>query len=390
MIITEQNHLNEFCAGLKNCAFITLDTEFLREKTYYPKLCLIQISSPDGQAAAIDPIAENIDLSMVFDLLLDQNILKVIHSGRQDLEIFFNLTGKVVQPIFDTQIAAMVCGYGDSVGYDALVRDITGVQIDKSSQFTDWSRRPLSDRQIEYALGDVTHLIKIYKHLSLELEKRDRISWVFEEEAILLDPATYLNDPLKAWERIKIKTPKPKTLAVLRELASWREQQAQKRNIPKSWVMRDETLADMAAQLPQTEAQIRKIRGMPEDLDKNQMGKTLLGLISKALNSDPQGWPQPEKRRPLPPAVSATVDILRMLLKIQAAEHSVATKLLSSAEDLEAIALDENADVPALKGWRYEIFGREALALKNGELAIGFRNSRIIKYRITEKSDLYT
>jgi ribonuclease D len=388
-LITEQNHLNAFCATLKNCPFITLDTEFLREKTYYPKLCLIQISNPEGNAAAIDPLAENLDLSCIFELLLDQNILKVIHSGRQDLEIFFNLTGKVVKPIFDTQIAAMVCGYGDSVGYDSLVRDITGAQIDKSSQFTDWSRRPLSERQIEYALGDVTHLIKVYKHLAAELEKRGRTAWVFEEEEILTNPKTYENDPMLAWERIKIKTPKPKTLAVLRELAAWREQQAQQRNIPKAWILRDETLADMAAQMPKTPAQMKKIRNIPGDWPDNAYGKTLLDLIARTSESNPQHWPQPEKRKPLSPALAATVDILRMLMKIQCAEQGVATKLLASTEDLEAIAADDNAAVPAMRGWRYEIFGREALALKHGKLAIGLQGAKIVKYGINDDSQIY-
>jgi ribonuclease D len=388
-LITEQNRLNEFCATLKNCPFITLDTEFLREKTYYPKLCLIQISDPDGNAAAIDPLAENLDLEPVFALLFDKNILKVIHSGRQDLEIFYNLTQKVVKPIFDTQIAAMVCGYGDSVGYEALVRNIAGLQIDKSSQFTDWSRRPLSDRQIEYALGDVTHLIKVYKHLAAELEKKSRTSWVFEEEGILTDPKTYENDPMLAWERIKIKTPKPKTLAVLQGLAAWRERQAQKRDVPKGWILRDETLADMAAQMPKNEAQLKKIRNMPEDLSKNHIGQTLIDIITAASQSDPQTWPALEKRKPLPPSVAATVDILRMLMKIQCTEQGVATKLLASTEDLEALAAEDAADVPAMKGWRFEMFGREVQDLKQGRLAIGLKAGKIVKFRVSDDTELY-
>jgi ribonuclease D len=388
-LITDQKRLNEFCASLKGAPFIAIDTEFLREKTYYPKLCLVQVSGPDGHAKAIDPLEGGLDLSPLYELLYDPEILKVIHAGRQDLEIFYNLTKKVVDPIFDTQIAAMVCGYGDSVGYEALVRNITQHQLDKSAQFTDWSKRPLSERQIEYALGDVTHLIPVYKHLKSELEKRGRIEWVFEEEEILGDPKTYQNDPYVAYTRIKVKTPKPKTLAVLRELAAWREKQAQDRDIPKGWLMRDETLADMAAQMPRNEAQLKKIRGVSEDMAKGSMGRALLDVIEKALESDPKTWPQVEKRKPIPPNVAATVDILRMLMKVQCSEEGVATKLLASSEDLEALAQDDHADVPALKGWRFELFGREALALKHGHLAIGLKGSKIVKFKVSTETEVH-
>ena len=389
MLITEQTHLEEFCAPLKTCDFITVDTEFLREKTYYPKLCLIQIGNPNGEAAAIDPLAHGLDLSPVYDLLSDEKILKVFHAGRQDLEIFFNLTGKVVAPLFDTQIAAMVCGYGDSVGYENLVRNITGNSLDKSVQYTDWSNRPLSEKQIDYALGDVTWLVEVYEKLAAELEKRGRTAWVFQEEEILADPATYANDPYEAWQRVKVKSPKPKTLAVLREIAAWRERRAQEKDLPKSWVMRDETLADMAAQMPKDVKHLKKIRNMPSDLAESRHGKMLLDLINVAINSNPKNWPQPKKKKPVPPSVSATVDILRMLLKIQAAQHDVATKLLSSTEDLEAIAMDDDADVPALKGWRFEVFGREALAVKKGALAVGLKGSKIVKYKVDAQTDLW-
>lgn len=388
-LITDQKKLDTFCASLKGCPFITIDTEFLREKTYYPKLCLIQVSGPDGNAMAIDPLDGDMDLSPLFNILFDKDVLKVIHAGRQDLEIFFNLTGKVVEPIFDTQIAAMVCGYGDSVGYDSLVRNVTGHQIDKSSQYTDWSKRPLSERQIEYALGDVTHLIDVYKKLEAELEKRGRTSWVFQEEEILADPRTYENDPYKAWERVKVKTPKPKTLAVLREIAAWREKQAQEKDIPKGWVMRDESLADMAAQMPKTPQQLKKIRGISEDMANNHVGKALLKAIEKALESDPKTWPQITKRKQIPPNVAATIDILRMLLKVQSSEEGVATKLLASSEDIEAIAQNDNADVPAMKGWRYEIFGKEALALKHGHLAIGLKDSKIVKFKVSGDTETH-
>ncbi|MEZ5814818.1 MAG: ribonuclease D [Alphaproteobacteria bacterium] len=387
MLITEQKALKDFCASLLNEEFITVDTEFLREKTYYPKLCLIQVGAPDGRAMAIDPVEGALDLRPLFALLFDENILKVFHAARQDLEIFYNLTGKVVAPLFDTQIAAMVCGYGDSVGYENLVRNITGKGLDKSVQFTNWMNRPLSEKQINYALGDVTYLVDVYKHLSKALEKRGRTEWVFQEEEILMDPQTYANDPYEAWKRVKIKSPKPKTLAVLQELAAWREKRAQDKDLPKGWVMRDDTLADMAAQMPRNAAQLKKIRNMPGDMADSHHGKKLLELIKKAADSDSGGWPQPVKKKPTPPHIGAVMDILRMLLKVQCAEHGVATKLLISTEDLEALAMDDNADIPALKGWRYEVFGRDALAVKKGALAVGLKDSKIVKYKVNAETE---
>lgn len=387
MLITDQTELDRFCHALKAAPFITVDTEFLREKTYYPKLCLIQISGPDGQAAGIDPLATDLDLSPVYDLLFAPEILKVFHAARQDLEIFFNLTGKVAAPVFDTQIAAMVCGYGDSVGYEALVRNITGHQLDKSAQFTNWSLRPLSERQIEYALGDVVYLIEVYRKLSAELDKRGRTSWVLQEEKILADPKTYRSDPAEAWKRVKVKTPKPKTLAVLRALAAWREEQARGRDIPKGWILRDETLAEIAGQIPTSQAQLAKIRGLSEDMSKGRVGDSVLKLIEETLKSDPKTWPQPEKKAPLSPTVAATVDILRMLMKVQCAEAGVATKLLGTAEDIEDLAATGNPENPLLKGWRFELFGREALALKNGDLAIGLKGSQIVRYRVSPQTE---
>lgn len=387
MLITEQKALESFCDTLKTQEFITVDTEFLREKTYYPLLCLIQIGDPQGNAKAIDPIDTELDLTPLYNLLFDKGILKIFHAARQDLEIFFNLTGKVVQPIFDTQIAAMVCGYGDSVGYENLVRNITGNSLDKSVQYTNWANRPLSERQIDYALGDVTYLVEVYQKLSEELEKRGRTSWVYQEEEILNDPSTYENDPFEAWKRVKVKSPKAKTLAVLRELAAWREKRAQAKDLPRSWVLRDDTLADMAAQTPQTKAQLKKIRNMPPELAENHHGKTLLELVEKALNSDSKTWPQPKKKTPIPPHVASTIDILRMLLKVQCAQHEVATKLLISTDELGLLALSNDADIPALKGWRYEIFGRHALALKKGELAVGLKGNKIEKFKVTQDTD---
>ncbi|MCL4679029.1 MAG: ribonuclease D [Alphaproteobacteria bacterium] len=387
MIITTSQGVADFCRSLSQNSFITVDTEFLREKTYYPKLCLVQLSGPDKDARAIDPLIKGIDLSPLYDLLADTRILKVFHAARQDLEIFYNLTGKVASPVFDTQIAAMVCGYGDSVGYNNLVHDITGKGIDKSAQFMDWSHRPLTERQIDYALGDVTHLCDVYVHLAKKLEHQNRVSWVLQEEEILNNPSTYSNDPYEAWKRIKLRSPSRKTLAVLREVAAWREKAAQERDIPKSWMMRDETLADLASQAPRTVEELQKIRNMPKDHANGRIGEALLDAIRKALSAPKDEWPQVEKRKSMPPQAAATLDILKMLLKIQSSEHGVAAKLIATQDDLEAIVMDDEADVPALKGWRREVFGEDALALKAGRLAIGLSGDRITKFPVSSLQD---
>jgi len=381
MLITDQTSLNVFCETLKHSDFITVDTEFLREKTYYPQLCLIQMSDPDKNAAAIDPLVDGIDLTPVYDLLFDPKILKVFHAGRQDLEIFYHLNNQVVEPIFDTQIAAMACGYGDSVGYENLVRNITGGYIDKSSQYTDWSNRPLSEKQIDYALGDVTHLVDIYVNLEKELNKKGRLEWIVEEAGILTDPQTYEIRPDNSWTRIRVKTPKARTLQILKYLAQWREKRAMYKNLPKSWIMRDDTLSDMAAQAPNTVKKLSKIRNMSTNLATGPMGKELLHIIQTALESDPNTWPQPAKKQKHPPHVAASIDVLKMLLKVQSQEHGVASRLIANNDDIDAIALNQG-ESKSLQGWRLDIFGRDALSLKNGEVAIGLRDDKIVKFNI--------
>ncbi len=382
MLITNQKALDDFCASIAAEEFITLDTEFLREKTYYPKLCLIQIGTADGRAVAVDTLVKGLDLRPIFDILFNDNTLKILHAARQDLEIFYHLTGKVVHPFFDTQIAAMVCGYGDSIGYESLVRDITGGKIDKSVQYTNWSVRPLSEKQINYALGDVTHLVEVYHRLSEELDKSGRTSWVFEEKAVLSDPETYNLDPYEMWKKVKVKSPKPQALAILREIAAWRERRAQNKNLPKSWVLKDETLADMAAQAPKDEKSLKKIRNFPADLVKHRIGKELLDCIDSALKSDSKDWPEVKRAKPPSAKIQATIEILKLLVKLQSAEHDVAGKLIASASDLEAIARDDHADVPALKGWRRETFGEAALAMKHGKLAIGLQGGKVVKIKL--------
>ncbi len=381
-ILITNKDIEQFCRKLSNCEFITIDTEFLREKTYYPKLCLVQISGPDKDAKAIDPLIENIDLSPLFDLLKNEKIIKVFHAGRQDLEIFYNLMDVVPTPIFDTQIAAMVCGYGDSIGYEKLIKSITGSKIDKSFQFTDWSVRPLSDKQLTYALGDVTHLCDAYIHLRDILDKHKRTEWVMQEDKIICNPKTYENDPYDAWKRIKIRSPKAKDLAILRELAALREQYAQKRNIPKTWVIKDEVLANIARQAPKDKKQLIKIRNISKDAVEGKLGEQILKAIEKALSSPRAKWPVPEEKRHLNQSESVIVDVLKMLLKIVSTEHGVAAKIIASSTDLEDIALNDEADVPALKGWRNEIFGNDAIAIKHGKLAIGLKNGKITKFPI--------
>lgn len=380
--ITKTSELDAFCKTLEKEEFITIDTEFLREKTYYPKLCLIQLSGPNKDARAIDPLAEDMDLSPLFEVLQNKEVLKVFHASRQDLEIFYNLMGCVVTPIFDTQIAAMVCGYGDSIGYEKLVKSITGAQVDKSSQFTNWSLRPLSDKQLEYALGDVTHLCDVYQDLRRQLKETKRCRWVTTEEEIINDPATYENDPYKVWERIKIRSPKPRSLAILRELAALREEQAQKRNIPKNWVVRDDTLADMAGQAPRDKKDLKKIRNLSKEIVEGGLGSKMLNAIETALSSPKETWPIPKTKKALAPHVMVIMDLLKMLLKIEGAELGVAPKIIASADDLKAIALDDEANVPALRGWRREIFGEDALAMKHGNLAIALKNGKIEKIRL--------
>lgn len=388
MLITKQKDLESFCKSIKNEKFITIDTEFLREKTYYPKLCLIQISDKDKNAVAIDPLAKDIDLAPVLKILEDKKILKVFHAARQDLEIFYNMTGKVPAPVFDTQIAAMVCGFGDSVGYSNLVQQITGDTLDKNSQFTNWSIRPLSKKQLDYAISDVTHLVDVYLELSKTLEKQNRTDWVEEENEIQNDPETYRIDTDQVWQRIKLRSPKPKILVVLQALAKWREEKAQTKDIPKTWLMRDETLADLAAQAPKDAEELKRIRGFPKDKVDQKLGRDILKIIKKALQTNQKTWPKVEKTKRHPKHTQSCVDALKMLLRIQAQENDVAPRLIASSDDLQEIALDDKADVPALKGWRKKVFGQTALDFKHGKVAIGMDGNNIVQYKITDKTTI--
>lgn len=370
MIITEQDRLNALCAELKAQPFITIDTEFLRDKTYYPQLCLVQVAPPEGAAAAIDPLAEGLDLDPLRDLLADRAVTKVFHAARQDLETFFNLTGELPANIFDTQVAAMVLGYGDQVGYLNLVQDICRKSLDKGAQFTDWSRRPLTDKQLSYALDDVIWLRDVYRHLRDELDRRGRTDWVREEIEFLTDPGLYSNPPETAWQRLKLRTDKPQAIAVLMAAAKWREAEAQRRNVPRGRILKDETLLDLAVHAPRDAEELKHIRGVGPDMARGKLGAAILNAVAEGLNIPRDTIPRPERRKPLPAHLAPVVEMLKVLLRIIAAEQGVAARLIAAPDELEEIARSDDADVPAMKGWRYEIFGREALELKHGRIAL--------------------
>ena len=382
-LITTTKALKELCAELAKHPYMTIDTEFLREKTYYPKLCLIQVAAPEGDPYAIDPLAEGIDLAPLFDLMQNKKVVKVFHAARQDLEIFYNLTGQIPHPLFDTQVAAMVCGFGDSVGYLNMVRQICNVQLDKGAQFTDWSRRPLSNKQLVYALDDVTYLRECYLYLFEQLKKKNRGNWVDEEMGVLEEPKTYANDPQESWQRIKLKTNKGRVLAVLREVTAWREREAQERDVPRSRIMRDETLADIAVHMPRDEKELAKARNMQADTARGKFGKALLEAVARGRAIPEKDCPQPEKKLRLPSEQTPVLEMLKMLLRIRAAENDVAARLIAGTEDLELLALQgEKADVPAIKGWRREVFGNSALEMIKGQIGLSLKDGNIVISRL--------
>ena len=377
-LIAESAELQAFCARLAEADYITVDTEFLRDSTYWPKLCLLQVAGPEeDDVAAVDTLAEDLDLGPLLELFDDPGIVKVLHSARQDMEIFFHMTGRLPAPIFDTQVAAMVCGFGESVGYDTLARKLTGAQIDKSSRFTDWSRRPLAQRQLAYALADVTHLRKIYKKLARRLEKSGRASWVDEEMAILTSPETYRLEPEDAWRRLKTRSNDRRYLAVLRALATWREVEAQQRDVPRGRVLRDEQLFDIAAHRPTGEDELARSRGINRDLARGRIGKAILEAVNAGLAIPDAELPKPPAKPQTGNGTGPLMDLLKVMLKLRCEEHDVAQKLIASTADLEQIAISDEADVLALRGWRYEIFGRDALALKHGSVALSAAGSKV-------------
>jgi len=387
MRIVETNEaLSAFVTELGQAPYLALDTEFLRDQTYYPKLCLIQVAAP-GIEGIIDPLAPGMDLAPFYDLIRRPEIVKVMHASRQDIEIFYLQGGVLPDPLFDTQIAAMVAGFGDAASYETLARKIAHVEIDKSARFTDWSHRPLSKRQLEYAMADVTHLRVIYEWLQARLEKTGRSAWVAEEVAALQDPALYKLDPEQAWKRLKPRTTNKRFLAVLAALAAWREREAQSRDIPRGRVLKDEALTEIAAHPPETPEALDRIRAVPKGFANSRMGKGLLEAIHQGLSAPPpegavaENRQQRRRREPSP----AVVDLLKTLLRLRAEAAHVAPRLIANADEIERLAAHEDDDLPALHGWRHEVFGKDAIALRKGELAIAVENGDAVVVELEEE-----
>src|ERR1700742_5273646 len=378
MRIVETNEaLAAFVAELAHAPYLALDTEFLRDQTYYPKLCLIQVAAP-GTEGIIDPLAPGLDLSPFYELLKRPDIVKVLHASRQDIEIFYLQGGVLPQPLFDTQIAAMVCGFGDAASYETLARRVAHVEIDKSARFTDWSHRPLSKRQLEYAMADVTHLRVIYEWLNARLEKTGRSAWVAEEVAASQDPALYKLDPEQAWKRLKPRTTNKRFLAVLAALAAWREREAQARDIPRGRVLKDEALTEIAAHPPETPDAMDRIRAVPKGFGNSRLGKSLMEAVEQGRGATPpDGAAQAPHRRKREPS-AAVIDLLKTLLRLKAEEAHVAPRLIANAEDIEKLAAYEDDEIAALHGWRAEVFGNDAKALRKGDLAIALENGEAV------------
>jgi ribonuclease D len=374
--ITTTAELAAFCDEIKGQPFVAVDTEFMRETTYWPKLCLIQAAAPNAEAV-IDPLAEGIDLEPFLQILRDESIEKVFHAARQDVEIFNNLQA-MPRPLFDTQVAGMAAGYGEQIAYDALVRQMLKIELDKSSRFTDWARRPLSDAQLTYALADVTYLAKLYPVLKARLEKEGRLGWVHDEMQNLCDPAIYDVEPENAWKRLKPRRHTAKYLAVYKAVAAWRERTAQQRDQPRGRILKDEAIDELATQAPTDAAQVDRLRSVPKGFSGSRFGPDLLAAIREALK-DPEAYaPVVERSKAsVSPAAGAVVELLKVLLKARAEDVGVASKLIATVSDLELIANDDNAATPALTGWRREAFGEDALKLKRGELALVLDGTRV-------------
>ncbi len=377
-LITDTASLRRRLERSRQDAYVALDTEFMRERTYWPKLCLIQIADSAG-AFAVDPLARNIDLQPFWELVLDWPGTKVFHACRQDMEIIYHATGRLPHPVFDTQVAAMVLGYGDSIAYDSLVQKITGERLSKGARFTDWSHRPLSDRQLAYALADVIHLRPVYEHLAAELERRGRSEWVREEMAKLTDPATYALDPERAWQRLKLRRPSRRELARAQALARWREEEAQRRDVPRNRIIKDEALLEIITHPPKKPADLDRLRGVGNGFHASKAGRALWAALQAAESRPKEELPALPTRKPRRDAPQPAVDMLKLLLKLKAAEADVAPRLIASQEDLERLAAGERGkDLPPLTGWRYDVFGRDALALLEGRLRIGLRDGAIV------------
>ena len=376
-VITSTADLQNACDELAKASFVAVDTEFMRETTFWPILCLIQMASPDLEVI-VDPLAAGIDLAPFHALMMDQGVVKVFHAARQDVEIVFAQTGKVPKPVFDTQVAAMVCGFNESVSYVNLVKKVTGIDLDKSSRFTDWSRRPLTPGQLTYALADVTHLRDVYTYLVDEMAAGKRTEWVAEEMAELMQVSTYQTLPEDAWKRLKLRVKNRKALAILIELAAWRERLAQGQNVPRGRILRDEALFDIANQAPTTADKLSELRTLSDGFARSARAKDILDAVKRGLEADPKTVPPLSVTAPMSAEANATVELLRVLLKAAAARHRVAPRLIADTDELEQIASETVAEVRTLTGWRRIVFGEDALRLKQGHLALTLKRGEVV------------
>ncbi|MGE3832449.1 MAG: ribonuclease D [Parvibaculaceae bacterium] len=375
-VVTTTAELSALMRELAQDSFVTVDTEFMREQTFWPDLCLIQIAGETHQAV-IDPKAPDIDLGSFFALMANEKVLKVFHAARQDIETFVYLAGAIPHPIFDTQVAAMVCGFGDQVSYESLVRQLAHAQIDKSSRFTDWSRRPLSDKQLAYALSDVTHLRAVYQKLKAELDKTGREPWLAQEMSVLTSPGTYNTAPEAAWKRLKVRLRSKKQLGALIALAAWREREAQEKNVPRQRILKDDALTEIATQMPQTREALNGLRALPRGFGNSRSGEAILQAVKDGLAADAKGLPPlPGVYEKIPDSAQAAAEVLKLALKIVCERQGLAPRLVASSADIDALAQDDDADVPVMKGWRRETFGNLALDIKHGRALIGFRDGR--------------
>lgn len=375
-LIASTEALAAACQRFANFEFVTVDTEFMRETTYWPKLCIIQIASRD-EAVIVDAEAPGLDLAPFFALMANEKVMKVFHAARQDIEIVWHLGGILPHPIFDTQVAAMVCGFGESISYDQLVSRVTGHQLDKSSRFTDWSRRPLTEHQIDYALADVTHLRDVYEALAQKLERQGRAEWVSEEMDVLTSIDTYQVEPEDAWKRLKLRIKKPLQLAVLMEVAAWREQEAQARDVPRGRILKDDAIYEISEQVPSTPEALGRLRTIPKGFERSRTAEDILAAVRRATDLPKEKLPRVPKMRASADNNGAAVDLLKVLLKMTSEEHGVAARVIATVDELEAIAADDHADVPPLIGWRRDLFGENALKLKRGEIALRLDGRRV-------------
>ena len=376
-LITTTEGLEQAVAALSQSDFVTVDTEFIRETTFWPELCVIQMASP-GHTALVDALAPGLDLSSFFRLMADEKIVKVFHAARQDIEIVFHLGGLIPHPVFDTQVAAMVCGFGDAISYDQLVQRVTGHHLDKSSRFTDWRRRPLSDKQLEYALADVTYLRDIYLHLKKKLESEGRSEWVNEEMEILTAKETYDLHPDDAWKRLKMRLRKPQELAILRSVAAWREREARDRNVPRGRVVKDDAIYEIAQQQPRDADALGRLRTIPKGWERSTTATALLAAVNEALSIPKEQMPKLPKPPHVPEGAGAAAELLKVLLKLVTEEHGVAAKVVANSDDIDRIAAEgDKANVPAMHGWRRDLFGEKAIQLIRGEICLKFVDRKI-------------